>query len=103
MRVPPLNPALDDKPINERYDMLKFFASSGNEVGVAIEMDNWMVHRDLLKFRRGFLRGQIAAGVIIQPNYRETYYCYEHFRLLNEPLFGEIPVLYLCPKRSRSD
>ncbi len=84
VRVPPLDPAFDDAAINERYDMLKFFAADGDEVGVAIEMDNWMVHRDLLKFRRGFGRGQSAVGVIIQPNYRETYYCYEHFRLLNE-------------------
>lgn len=24
--------------------------------------------------------------------------CYEHFRHLNEPLFGEIPILYCCPR-----
>ncbi len=64
VRVPPLDPAFDDAAINERYDMLKFFAADGDEVGVAIEMDNWMVHRDLLKFRRGFGRGQSAVGVI---------------------------------------
>jgi hypothetical protein len=98
VRVPPLNPKLDDRPIYERYDMLKFFLRDGGEVGVAIEMDNWMVHRDLLKFRRGFERGQIAVGVIIQPNYYNTHYCYEHFRPLNEPLFGEIPILYCCPR-----
>ena len=57
VRVPPFNPKLDDLPIYERYDMLKFFPRDGGEVGVAIEMDNWMVHRDLLKFRRGFKRG----------------------------------------------
>jgi hypothetical protein len=56
------------------------------------------VHRDLLNFRRGFERGQIAVGVIIQPNYRETYYCFEHFRYLNEPLCGESPILYCCPR-----
>jgi hypothetical protein len=39
-----------------------------------------------------------VAGVVIQPNYRETFYCFEHFRPLNEPLFGEIPVLYCCPR-----
>ena len=98
VRVPPMNPKLDDRVINERYDMLKFFPRDGGEVGIAIEMDNWMVHRDLLKFRRGFERGQIAAGVIIQPNYKETHYCYEHFVPLNEPLFGGIPVLYCCPR-----
>jgi hypothetical protein len=42
--------------INDRYDMLRFFADGSGEVGVAIEMDNWMVHRDLLKFRRGIKR-----------------------------------------------
>lgn len=97
-RVPPFDPDLDDRSINERYDALKFFSADGGEIGVAVEMDNWMVHRDLLKFRRGFKRGQIAVGVIIQPNYRETHYCFEHFRHLNEPLFGEIPVLYCCPR-----
>ncbi len=98
VRVPPFSPEFDSRPINERYDVFKFFKANGDEVGVAIEMDNWMVHRDLLKYRRGFERGQIAVGVVIQPNYRETYYCYEHFRPLNEPLFGEIPVLYCCPR-----
>jgi hypothetical protein len=98
VRVPPFAQECDDMAINERYDALKFFDDGGTEVGVAIEMDNWMVHRDLLKFRRGFHRGQIVAGVIIQPNYRDTHYCYEHFRHLNEPLFGDIPVLFCCPR-----
>jgi hypothetical protein len=98
VRVPPYSPEHDGMPINERYDAFKFFEADEREVGVAIEMDNWMVHRDLLKFRRGFNRGQIAVGVVIQPNYHETHYCYEHFVPLNEPLFGEIPVLYCCPR-----
>ena len=98
VRVPPYSPEFDDRPINERYDMLKFFARESGEVGVAIEMDNWMVHRDLLKFRRGIERGQIIAGVVIQPNYRETHYCFEHFLGLNEPLFGDLPVLFCCPR-----
>lgn len=98
VRVPPLNPELDGLPINERYDLFKFIDKDEAQIGVAIEMDNWMVHRDLLKFRRGFERGQIAVGAIIQPNYRETYYCFEHFRLLNEPLFSQIPILYCCPR-----
>jgi hypothetical protein len=97
-RVPPFRPKLDDRAINERYDMLKFFERNGREVGVAIEMNDWKVHRDLLKFRRGLERGQIVAGIVIQPNYRETYYCFEHFRHLNEPLFGHIPVVYCCPR-----
>lgn len=98
VRVPPLNSKLDSMPINERYDMLKFFEVESGEVGVAIEMDNWMVHRDLLKFRRGFKRGQIAVGVVIQPDYYNTHYCCEHLLPLNEPLFGEIPVMYCCPR-----
>ena len=97
-RVPPFKPELDDLPINERYDMLKFLPAEGVEVGVAIEMDNWMVHRDLLKFRRGIARGQIVAGVVIQPHYRDTYYTFEHFRHVNEPMFGDMPVVYCCPR-----
>jgi len=65
--------------------MLKFFRARGREVGVAIEMDNWIVHRDLLKFRRGVARGQIVAGIVIQPDYYDTYYCFEHFLQINEP------------------
>ena len=60
------------------------------------------MHRDLLKFRRGLKRGQIMVGVIIQPNYRETHYCYEHFRLLNERS-SEDPGPLLLPKRPWSD
>jgi hypothetical protein len=99
VRVPPFTSEYDDMAINERHDALKLFDVDGNrQVGVAIEMDNWMVHRDLLKFRRGVHRGQIVAAVIIQPNYRETHYCYEHFRHINEPLFGDLPVVYGCPR-----
>jgi hypothetical protein len=97
-RVPPFDAVCDGMSINERYDALKFFDVEGAEVGVAIEMNDWKVHRELLKFRRGFERRQIAVGAIIQPNYRETHYCFEHFRHVNEPLFGHIPVLYCCPR-----
>jgi hypothetical protein len=51
VRVPPLDPKLDDEPINERYDMLKFFEVDDHEVGVAIEMDNWMVRQVTLTGR----------------------------------------------------
>jgi hypothetical protein len=99
VRVPPYDPVHDDAlTINERYDLLKFFDVEGGRVGVAVEMNNWMVHRDLLKFRRGLARGQIAVGVILQPDYATTYYCWEHFRHLNEPLFGDLPVAYCCPR-----
>jgi hypothetical protein len=98
VRVPPFSPEQDVKAINERYDMLKFFDVASAEVGVAIEMDNWMVHRDLLKFRRGVERGQIVAGIVIQPDYYDTHYCFEHFLYVNEPLFGELPVVYCCPR-----
>jgi len=97
-RVPPFRAELDHLTINERFDLLKFFAADGGEVGVALEMDSWMVHRDMLKFRRGLERGQIVAGVIVQPDYYDTYYCFEHWRHLNEPLFGELPVVYCCPR-----
>lgn len=73
VRVPPFRSDMDELAINERYDMLKFFESDNGEVGIAIEMDNWMVHRDLLKFRRGVERGQIVAGIVIQPDYYDTH------------------------------
>src|SRR5947209_14450095 len=31
VRVPPFRPEMDDMPINERYDMLKFFESDRSE------------------------------------------------------------------------
>lgn len=99
VRVPPYDPAQDDVlTVNERYDLLKFFDADDGRLGVAVEIDNWMVHRDLLKFRRGLARGQIAVGVILQPDYSTTYYCWEHVRHLNEPLFGDLPVVYCCPR-----
>ena len=51
-RVPPYSPAHDDLPINERYDALAFFERDGEEVGVAVEMEDWEIYNDLLKFRR---------------------------------------------------
>ena len=85
-RVPPYSPTHDDLPINERYDALKFFEGNGEDVGVAIEMEDWEIYNDLLKFRRGYKRGQIGAGVILQPHAATLLYCFEHMLHLNEPL-----------------
>lgn len=97
-RVPPYTREHDSRPINERYDALKFYAHNGKEVGVALEMEGWEIYNDLLKFRRGHHRGQIAAGVILQPNYATLHYCFEHMRHLNEPLVGHIPILFVAPR-----
>lgn len=98
-RVPPYDPSFDVKlRINERYDALKFFDTPVGQVGVALEMEGWEILNDLLKFRRGVGRGQIEIGVILQPFYADTYYCFEHMRHLNEPLFGDIPILFCCPR-----
>jgi hypothetical protein len=97
-RVPPYSPTHDDLPINERYDALKFFERDGEEVGIAIEMEDWEIYNDLLKFRRGYERGQIGAGVILQPHAATLLYCFEHMLHLNEPLVGHIPILFVCPR-----
>ncbi len=97
-RVPPYSAEHDDLPINERYDALKFFARDGEEIGIALEMEGWEIYNDLLKFRRGHARGQIVAGVILQPDYATLHYCFEHMRHLNEPLVGHIPILFVCAR-----
>lgn len=96
--MPPYSHERDDLPINERYDALKFFDRDGEEVGVALEIEDWEIYNDLLKFRRGHARGQIVAGVILQPHYATLRYCFEHMRHLNEPLIGHIPILFICPR-----
>jgi hypothetical protein len=98
VRVPPYAPERDDWPINERYDAFKFFQRDGEEVGVAIEMEGWEINNDLLRFRRGFSRGQIVAGVLLQPHYYDLFYCFEHKLHLNEPLFTGIPIAFVCPR-----
>ena len=45
------------------------------------------VWTDLLKFRRGIQRHQIAVGVILHDNPANLYYVYHHLRLISEPLF----------------
>ncbi len=98
VRVPPYSSEHDDLPINERYDALKFYPRDGEEVGVALEMEGWEIYNDLLKFRRGHARGQIVAGVILQPDHATLHYCFEQMRHLNEPLVGHIPILFVCPR-----
>jgi hypothetical protein len=97
VRVPPYDSKHDDLPINERYDLYKVFDDTEAKVGVAIEIEKWEVWTDLLKFRRGLHRGQIAAGVILHDNPENLAYVFEHLRLLSEPLFGELPVVYCAP------
>jgi hypothetical protein len=98
VRVPPFHPKHDGLRINERYDAMKLFTDADREVGVAIEMEGWEINNDLLKFRRGIERGQIVAGVILQPDYATLHYSYEHSRHVHEPLFGDIPIAFVCPR-----
>ncbi len=75
MRVPPFGPQYDNLPINDRYDLWKSFELDGGaRIGVAIEMERWEVWTDLLKFRRGIQRHQIAVGVILHDNPANLYY-----------------------------
>jgi hypothetical protein len=98
VRVPPFDPQHDRLPINERYDLYKVFQrANGASVAVAIEIEQWQVWNDLLKFRRGLQRRQIAAGLVLHDNVSNLNYVYEHLRLVSEPLFGELPVLYAAP------
>jgi hypothetical protein len=97
-RVPPYSPAHDHLPINERYDAIKFFDHGDQQLGVAIEMEDWQIYNDLLKFRRGYERGQIGAGVILQQHFATLNYCFEHMLKLNEPLVGHIPILFVCAR-----
>lgn len=99
VRVPPYDATQDELlTINERYDLFKIFEVGGTRVGVALEMNDWRVQGDLLKLRRGLARKQIRAGVILQPDYSTTHYTFEHVRHLNEPLFGELPIVYCSPR-----
>lgn len=97
VRVPPFDPQYDELPINERYDIWKAFELRGEPVGVGIEVERWEVWTDLLKFRRGVERGQIAAGVILHDNPASLDYVYNHLRLISEPLFGAVPVAFVAP------
>jgi hypothetical protein len=99
VRVPPYDPRHDRLPINERYDLYKTFeCNDRTSIGVAIEIERWEVWNDLLKFRRGLRRGQIAAGLLLHDNVSNLNYVYEHLRWLSEPLFGDLPVLYAAPR-----
>ena len=84
MRVPSFEPQYDDLPINDRYDLWKSFELDGGaQIGVAIEMERWEVWTDLLKFRRGIQRRQIAVGVILHDNSANLHYVYHHLRLIS--------------------
>jgi hypothetical protein len=96
-RVPPFSPTWDFLRIGDRYDIFKEFELSGQVFGVAIEMERWEIHQDLLRFRRGFERGLIGCGVILTEGPGCLAYIYDHARHLSEPLFGSIPVLYCAP------
>jgi hypothetical protein len=96
-RVPPPDSALDALPVNDRYDALKFFRHDGGEVGVAVEIEPWQINNDLIKFWRGHARGQIAVGVLVQPDPDTVRYCFDQMRLLTEPLFGHVPIAFLAP------
>jgi len=98
VRVPPCDPQYDDLPINDRYDIWKSFDVEGVPIGVAIEMERWEVWTDLLKFRRGIQRHQIAVGVILHDNPANLAYVFEHLRLISEPLFGSLPVAFIAPE-----
>ncbi len=87
--MPPFGPQYDNLPINDRYDLWKSFELDGGaRIGVAIEMERWEVWTDLLKFRRGIQRHQIAVGVILHDNPANLYYVYHHLRLISEPLLA---------------
>jgi hypothetical protein len=47
-RVPPPSANLDDLPINDRYDAMKFFRAETIEVGVAVD-ERWEIDNDLIK------------------------------------------------------
>jgi hypothetical protein len=99
VRVPPFEPQYDDLPINDRYDLWKSFELDGGaRIGVAIEMERWEVWTDLLKFRRGIQRHQIAVGVILHDNPANLHYVYHHLRLISEPLFSALPVVFAAPE-----
>jgi len=55
---------------------------------VAIEIERWEIQNDLLKFRRGFARGLVAAGVILHDGPDHLRYCFEHLRHVNDVKAG---------------
>ncbi len=97
VRVPPYDERYDDLPINDRYDLYKVFDDDSKRIGIAIEIERWEVWTDLLKFRRGIHRGQIVAGVVVHDNPESLTYVFDHLRLVSEPLFGDLPILFAAP------
>lgn len=97
-RVPSFSPDWDHLRGNERYDLYKGFQRPhGSDAGVAIEIERWEIQNDLLKFRRGFARGLVVAGVILHDGPGHLRYCFEHLRHVNEPLFSDLPILFCAP------
>jgi hypothetical protein len=82
---------------NDRYDLLKFFIEGKRRIGVAIEIEDWEIQNDLLKFRRGVARGQIDIGVLLHPHESALRYVFDHVRLLTEPLFADLPIAFIAP------
>lgn len=97
-RVLAFSPDWDHLRINERYDLFKEFGSGDESAGVAIEIERWEIHNDLLKFRRGLNRGMIVAGVLLHDGPANLTYCFNHARHLSEPLFGDIPLVFCAPE-----
>jgi hypothetical protein len=97
VRVKPFRAQHDGLPINDRFDLWKSFPLGGTRIGVAIEIERWDVWTDLLKFRRGLKRRQIHVGVVLQDNPEHLTYVYDHLRLVSEPLFGRLPVVFMAP------
>ena len=62
VRVPPFDPAHDHLAINERYDLWKRFADGKQRVGVAIEIKEYDIWTDLLKFRRGLREARSGSA-----------------------------------------
>jgi hypothetical protein len=98
IRVPPFDAQYDDLPINDRYDLWRTFEVGDTPIGVAIEIERWEVSGDLLKFRRGIERGQIAVGVVLHDCPDTLAYVYQHVRLISGPLLSEIPVAFAAPE-----
>lgn len=98
VRVPPFEAEHDELPIYDRYDAWKAFSLGTDNVGVALEIERWEVWNDLLKFRRGIERGQIAAGVILHDNPESLEYVYNHLRMVSGALFAPLPVAFIAPR-----
>jgi hypothetical protein len=89
--------AYDHRRMNDRYDAWKAFWHKDQTVGVGLEIEHWEINNDLLKFRRGQKRGQIAVGVIVHANPAEVAYAYHHVLRMTEPLWACLLILFCSP------